>query len=102
PAIELDPVIVEAVLETVLAVGDRLDLPPGQRLRPREQLLDIAQHALRAVGGKHLAKPDAAEASGGDLRHEIAREDVGQADVPLEQTEQVLVHLALAEELSRR
>src|SRR6185503_20449881 len=51
---------------------------------------------------EQLLQTDAPEPAGGELGHEIAGEDVGQADVAREQAEEVLVQLAGPEELGGR
>ena len=98
----VDPVVVEPVGEGVGPVGNGLDLPAGERLRAGEQLVDVGQHRGGAVAGEQLAQARAAQPPRRDLRHEVAREGVGEPHVAPEETEQVLVERPRAEELRRR
>ena len=102
PPVEIDPVVVEIVLEAIVPVGDGLHLATRQDLRAVQELVDVAGHALRPVHREELAQPRGPQPSRRHLGHEIAGEDIRQPDVPPEQVEQVLVQLAAAEELGGR
>ena len=52
---DVDAVVVQPVLERVVAVGNRLDLRARQPLRAREQLVDAGKHRRGAMGREHLA-----------------------------------------------
>ena len=57
-----DAVVVEPVLERIVAVRDLFDLLAREALRARQQFLDVREHRRGAVRGEQLAQPHAARA----------------------------------------
>ena len=94
--------VVEHVVEAVDAVRDRRDQLARSPLRAREQFLDGAEHGVPPPLAIERAQPLGADVIGVALRAQVAAHLFRDAHIAENDPQQILVELALADELHRQ